>query len=63
VENYHITLRFIGDVDCPTADEVINAFDRIDRSQAFSLIAVRHGLFRLEEAAFDLGGSFTIAPN
>lgn len=30
-ENYHITLRFIGDVDCHTADELIGAFDRIDR--------------------------------
>jgi hypothetical protein len=34
VENYHITLRFIGDIDGPTADELIGAFDRIDR-QAF----------------------------
>ncbi len=31
VENYHITLRFIGDVDGPTADELVSAFDRIDR--------------------------------
>ncbi|KGF67520.1 2'-5' RNA ligase [Hoeflea sp. BAL378] len=31
VENYHITLRFIGDIDAPTADELISAFDRIDR--------------------------------
>ncbi|MDF1608198.1 RNA 2',3'-cyclic phosphodiesterase [Hoeflea sp. YIM 152468] len=31
VENYHITLRFIGDVECHTADELIGAFDRIDR--------------------------------
>lgn len=30
-ENYHITLRFIGDIDCHTADELISAFDRIDR--------------------------------
>jgi 2'-5' RNA ligase len=36
VENYHITLRFIGDVDGPTADEVVNALDRVDRS-SFSL--------------------------
>ncbi|WP_394691477.1 RNA 2',3'-cyclic phosphodiesterase [Hoeflea sp.] len=36
VENYHITLRFIGDVDGPTADELINALDRVDRS-SFSL--------------------------
>jgi len=36
VENYHITLRFIGDIDGPTADELVSAFDRIDR-QSFSL--------------------------
>jgi RNA 2',3'-cyclic 3'-phosphodiesterase len=33
VENYHITLRFIGDVDGPTADEIVNAFDRIRRTE------------------------------
>ena len=31
VENYHITLRFVGDIDAPQADELINALDRIDR--------------------------------
>ena len=30
-ENYHITLRFIGDIDQRTADEVIGALDRVDR--------------------------------
>ena len=30
-ENYHITLRFIGDIDEPTADEIANALARIDR--------------------------------
>lgn len=44
VENYHITLRFIGDVDGPTADEVINAFDRIDRP-SFSLSLAGMGSF------------------
>lgn len=33
VENYHLTLRFIGDVDGPTADEVANALDRVRRSE------------------------------
>ncbi|MDO1583990.1 RNA 2',3'-cyclic phosphodiesterase [Rhizobium oryzicola] len=33
VENYHITLRFIGDVDGRTADEVVNRLDRIDREE------------------------------
>ncbi len=33
VENYHITLRFIGDVDGRTADEVVERLDRIDRPE------------------------------
>ena len=33
VENYHITLRFIGDVDGRTADEIVHRLDRIDRSE------------------------------
>jgi 2'-5' RNA ligase len=33
VENYHITLRFIGDIDGRTADEVVNRLDRIDRPE------------------------------
>lgn len=33
VENYHITLRFIGDVDNRTADEVVDRLDRIDRPE------------------------------
>lgn len=31
VENYHLTLRFVGDVDGPLADELIHALDRVDR--------------------------------
>lgn len=31
VENYHMTLRFVGDIDGPVADELIHALDRIDR--------------------------------
>lgn len=33
VENYHITLRFIGDIDNRTADEVVDRLDRIDRPE------------------------------
>ncbi|OCW58962.1 RNA 2',3'-cyclic phosphodiesterase [Hoeflea olei] len=44
VENYHITLRFIGDIDAPTADELVNAFDRIDRP-SFSLSLSGMGSF------------------
>lgn len=32
VENYHITLRFIGDVEGHVADEIANALDRVRRS-------------------------------
>lgn len=30
-ENYHITLRFIGDVEGHIADEITNALDRVNR--------------------------------
>lgn len=33
VENYHITLRFFGDIDGRTADELVHRLDRIDRPQ------------------------------
>ncbi len=36
VENYHITLRFLGDIEGHVADEVANALDRI-RRPAFTL--------------------------
>ena len=36
-ENYHITLRFIGDVDHATAGEVADALDRLSNSEAFTL--------------------------
>lgn len=35
-ENYHITLRFIGDVEGHIADEITNALDRVHRN-AFTL--------------------------
>lgn len=31
VENYHLTLRFIGDIEGHVADEVANALDRVRR--------------------------------
>lgn len=36
VENYHITLRFIGDVEGHVADEIANALDRV-RRPSFSI--------------------------
>jgi 2'-5' RNA ligase len=44
-ENYHITLRFIGDVDGRTAGEVIDALDRLANSQAFSIKLDHLGAF------------------
>ena len=44
VENYHITLRFIGDVDNRTADEIVDRLDRIDRPE-FSLSLSGTGSF------------------
>ncbi|WP_378946793.1 RNA 2',3'-cyclic phosphodiesterase [Mesorhizobium sp. ANAO-SY3R2] len=31
IENYHLTLRFIGDVEGHVADEIAEALDRVDR--------------------------------
>ena len=54
VENYHLTLRFIGDVEGHVADEIANALDRV-RRPSFSLTLVGRRRLRLEEAACDLG--------
>lgn len=43
-ENFHITLRFIGDVDHRTADEVAEALDRVRRQQ-FMLTLSGTGFF------------------
>jgi RNA 2',3'-cyclic 3'-phosphodiesterase len=44
VENYHITLRFIGDVEGHIADEIANALDRV-RRPSFSLALSGVGAF------------------
>lgn len=44
VENYHITLRFIGDVEGHVADEIANALDRVQRP-SFSLALSGVGAF------------------
>jgi 2'-5' RNA ligase len=36
-ENYHITLRFIGDVDYSVASEVTDALDHLVHSEAFTI--------------------------
>src|SRR5262245_31443698 len=35
-ENYHLTLRFVGDIDMDVADDIVDALGRVDR-QGFSL--------------------------
>jgi len=44
VENYHLTLRFIGDVQGYVADEIANALDRV-RRPSFSLSLSGVGAF------------------
>ncbi|WP_173933583.1 RNA 2',3'-cyclic phosphodiesterase [Chelativorans sp. Marseille-P2723] len=44
VENYHLTLRFIGDVEGHVADEIAHALDRVQRP-AFSLTLSGVGAF------------------
>jgi 2'-5' RNA ligase len=44
-ENYHITLRFIGDVDYATANEVSDGLDRLSNSEAFTIKLGQLGSF------------------
>jgi RNA 2',3'-cyclic 3'-phosphodiesterase len=44
-ENYHITLRFIGDVDHAVAQEVTDALDRLAHSEAFNIRISHLGAF------------------
>ena len=44
-ENYHITLRFIGDVDGRTANDVFDGLDRLANSEAFKIRLNHLGAF------------------
>lgn len=44
VENYHLTLRFIGDVESHIADEIVHALDRINKPE-FTLTLSGVGVF------------------
>src|SRR5690349_21353546 len=44
-DNYHITLRFIGDVDNSTADDVADSLDRLSNSMRFSVRLTHLGTF------------------
>lgn len=43
-ENYHVTLRFIGDVDMNIADDIADTLDRVNRSR-FNLMIEGLGSF------------------
>lgn len=45
VENYHITLRFIGDVDGQTADDVAGELDRLSNALRFPIRLTHLGIF------------------
>ena len=44
-ENYHITLRFIGDVDGQTANDVADGLDRLSNSLRFPVRLTQFGSF------------------
>lgn len=44
-DNYHITLRFIGDVDRQTANDVADSLDRLSNSMRFSVRLTHLGTF------------------
>ncbi|QQR39142.1 RNA 2',3'-cyclic phosphodiesterase [Devosia rhizoryzae] len=44
-ENYHITLRFIGDVDAQTANDVVDSLDRLSNSLRFAVRLTHLGSF------------------
>ena len=62
MENYHLTLRFIGDIEHHTADEIAHALERVHRRQftlGFSGLGAfggkkPHSVFAVPTAAPDL---------
>ena len=44
-DNFHITLRFIGDVDTGTANDVADSLDRLSQSQRFPVRLTHLGAF------------------
>ena len=57
VENYHMTLRFIGDVEGHVADEIANALDRVHRP-SFSLTLSGVGAFGQKKPHAVWAGAF-----
>ena len=58
VENYHLTLRFIGDVEGHVADEIANALDRV-RRPSFSLTLSGVGAFGSKKPHSIYAGTLT----
>ncbi|GGA37031.1 RNA 2',3'-cyclic phosphodiesterase [Pelagibacterium lentulum] len=44
-ENYHITLRYIGDVDHRTAEEIFESLERLDTFEPFEITLSHLGVF------------------
>jgi len=44
-DNYHVTLRFIGDVDNATADDVADTLDKLSNSLSFTVRMTHLGAF------------------
>lgn len=44
-DNYHITLRYIGDIDLRMADEVVEALERFGASEPFEVTIDHLGVF------------------
>jgi 2'-5' RNA ligase len=57
VENYHLTLRFIGDVDGRMADDIAGALDRVQRP-SFSLTLSGVGAFGSRKPHSVYAGAF-----
>ena len=52
-ENYHVTLRFIGDIDDYVAREIATTLERVDR-QPFDVGIIRYGLeYPVDHTLFD----------
>ena len=57
-ENYHITLRFIGDVDHQTANEVADSLDRLSNSMRFSIRLTHLGITSVPKPMIEAGEAF-----
>jgi len=61
-ENYHMTLRFIGDVDNLVAEEVTEALGRLAHSEAFEVRLTHLGVFGGDKPRALYAGAETTVP-